>query len=407
VRQFSSHDSPRHLSLYPRDIPGTGKTHKEEASCQVICSYLTGFLLLLGEVTVDFEISQLQRDQLDQLPEFLRQVYAHESRKADLAYLRWFYRQNPNVDSDALPNWILRRNGQIIGQLGTIPVQLKVGPTYTNAIWILEFVILPEFRGQGWGKKLVLAAGEKYRTMITLGINEASTRVFTSLGWKPMGRIHRYHKFLFAGSSAGIPGRRSLLREGLNQISFPLRASLGTQNPKYTVTCERVFGPELDHLWERASAQWCVAVRRDQKFLEWQFLHQPHKLFDCIRLYERGQLVGYAILFFRSGRDGAPPPKAAISDIVYDSRNQDEVIVALLHAGLQLAIQRKAGSLVTDVLDARIEARLEKLGFSHIKNSPPFMAISSEFPNQIHDPGNWYLTRADADVSIFEEPNVL
>jgi len=59
------------------------------------------------------------------------------------------------------------------------------------------------------------------------------------------------------------------------------------------------------------------------------------------------------------------------------------------------------------VLDARTEARLKKLRFSRIKNSPPFMVASSEFPNEICDPAKWYLTRADADVSIFEEPNVL
>jgi GNAT superfamily N-acetyltransferase len=363
--------------------------------------------MLCGGVLVDFEIAQLRRDQLHELAGFLRGVYPGEKRKADVAYLRWFYEQNPNVDGGLLPIWVLRRSGQIIGQLGTIPVRLKAGSTYTKAIWILEFVILPEFRGKGLGKKLVLAAGEKYRTMLTLGINEASTRVFTSLGWKTMGRIHRYHKFLFAGSSAQIPGKRSLLRDGLNRISFPRRASRRPENPKYTFTCDRVFGPELDQFWERASVQWCVAVRRDHKLLEWQFVHQPRKLFECIRLYEGGQLVGYAVLFFRAGRDGGPPPKAAISDLAYDSTNRDEVIDALLNAALHLAIERKAGSLVTDVLDTRAEAGLKKLGFSRIKNSPPFMAISSEFPDEIHDPAHWYLTRADADVSIFEGANVL
>jgi GNAT superfamily N-acetyltransferase len=356
---------------------------------------------------VDFEITQLQRDQLGDLPGFLREVYPGEGRKAGLGYLEWFYRQNPNADADALSIWVVRKDGKIVGQLGAIPVQVKVGAASTKAIWILEFVLLPEFRGQGLGKKLVLAAGEKYRSMITLGINEASTRVFASLGWKPMGRIHRYHKFLFAGSAAGIAGPRSWLREGLNRISFPLRTSLQPKNSKYAVTRDRIFGLELDELWERASAQWGVAVHRNHKFLEWQFLRQPGKLFDCIRLYEGRQLVGYEVLFFRAGRDGGPPPKAAISDLVYDSRNQDEVIDTLLNAALQLAIERKAGSLVTDVLDARAEARLKILGFSEISNSPPFMATSSEFPTEIHDPTKWYLTRADADISIFEAPNVL
>jgi GNAT superfamily N-acetyltransferase len=357
-------------------------------------------------VPVDFEISQLQSEQLKEIPEFLRQAYPGEVRKANLAYLQWFYQQNPNADLDALPIWVVRKNSKIVGQLGTIPVQLKVGAVNTKAIWILEFILLQEFRGRGLGKQLVLTAGEKYRSMITLGINQASTRVFTSLGWKPMGSIHRYHKFLFAGSAAAMAGGRNWLRAGLNAISFPLRISLGPKTSNYKIIGDKVFGPELDEFWERASVQWSVTVRRDHKFLQWQFLRQPGKLFDFIRLYEGSQLVGYAVLFFRAGRHGGPPPKVAISDFVYDSQKQDGVIDALLKAALQLAIERKAGSLVTDILDARVEERLKRLGFGRIKNAPPFMAISSEFPKDIHDPAQWYLTRADADVSIFEEPNV-
>jgi GNAT superfamily N-acetyltransferase len=358
-------------------------------------------------VPVDFEILQLHREQLNEIPEFLRQAYPGEVRKANLGYLQWFYQQNPNADAVGLPIWVVRKNGKIVGQLGTIPVQLKVGPAYTKSIWILEFVILKEFRGQGLGKKLVLAAGEKYRSMVTLGINEASTRVFTSLGWKPMGSIHRYHKLLFAGSAAGIAGEQNWLREGLNSISFPFRVSLAPKTSKFDVRYDRVFGPELDEFWERASAQWPVAVRREHEFLEWQFLRQPGKVFDFIRLYSGSQLVGYVVLFFRAGLHGGPPPKAAISDLVYDSRNQDEVIDALLDAALHLAMERKAGSLVTDILDKGVETRVKKVGFGRIRTAPRFMASSSEFPDEIHDPARWYLTRADADVSIFEEPNAV
>jgi len=130
-------------------------------------------------------------------------------------------------------------------------------------------------------------------------------------------------------------------------------------------------------------------------------------VFDFIFLYERGQLVGYAILFFRKGVGSGPPPKAAISDLVYDSRSQDDIIDALLSAAVKLAIERRAGSLVTDVLDARVEARLKKYGFWRIKNSPRFMASSTEFGEILYRPENWYLTRGDSDVSIFEGPNVV
>lgn len=358
---------------------------------------------------IDSEIRRLQNDELGELTEFLQRAYPGEVRKANLRYLHWYYLQNPNADGHGVPVWVVRSGGKIVGQLATIPVNLKVGMAYTKAIWILEFILLGEFRGKGLGKRLVLAAREKYPTMITLGINEASTRVFTSLGWKPLGSIHRYHKLLFPGSAIRGLSDKGLLRGGVNWLSFPLRISLGRakSTSRYEIRRDRVLGHELDELWERASAQWPVAVRRKHGFVAWQFLRQPGKIFEIIRVYEQERLVGYAILFFRKGIGNGPSSKAAISDLVYDSRNQDEVIAALLDAALKLAIERKAGSLVTDVLDARVEARLKSFGFWRIKNSPRFMASSAEFQEILYKPENWYLTRADSDVSIFEEPNVV
>ena len=56
-----------------------------------------------------------------------------------------------------------------------------------------------------------------------------------------------------------------------------------------------------------------------------------------------------------SGAGGAPS-KAAISDICYDGANED-IVAELVQAALRRAVARRAGSLVIDVLDARVEAR--------------------------------------------------
>jgi len=356
----------------------------------------------------NFEISQLQRGELTELIKFLQLAYPGEVRRTTQRFLSWYFLRNPNIAGDDLPFWIVRNGDNIVGQLATIPVWLKVGNSYTKSIWILEFILLEQFRGKGLGKQLVLAARDQYPTMLTLGINEASTRVFKSLGWRELGAIHRYHRMLFAGNAVPRLGNSRALREGLNLLSFPLRRA-GVRRKtagKYQIRRGVSFGPELDELWARSSAQWTAAVRRDYDFTAWQFLQQPEKVFDVILLYEQQQLVGYAILFFRLGIGKAPAPKAAISDIVYDSRNPDEVVDTLVSAALDVAIERKAGSLVVDILDARVEASLQNHGFSRIKISPRFMVSSSDFQETLYKPENWYLTRADSDISIFEEPNV-
>ena len=60
---------------------------------------------------------------------------------------------------------------------------------------------------------------------------------------------------------------------------------------------------------------------------------------------------------------------------------------------------------MTDVLDDRVEARLRHFGFRRVKSSPLFAAKTAEREELIYARSNWFLTRGDSDVSIFEEPN--
>ncbi len=148
------------------------------------------------------------------------------------------------------------------------------------------------------------------------------------------------------------------------------------------------------------------AISRNAAFLHWQFHKQPAKEFYTLGLFHVERLLGYVVLFFRKPERGKAPPKAAITDICYDPSSADEIIDELLKAALAASIERRAGSLVTDVRDPRIEARLQKFGFWRIKRSPPFMIYSPTRQDVMYIPDNWFLTRADSDVSIFEDPNV-
>jgi hypothetical protein len=112
------------------------------------------------------------------------------------------------------------------------------------------------------------------------------------------------------------------------------------------------------------------------------------------------------VLFFRKPEHRGVSPKVAITDICYQPEFADRIIEGLLRAALKETLDRQAGSLVTDVLDERVEAWLRRYGFWQIKNAPQFMASANERQELIYEPRNWYLTRADSDVSIFEQPNL-
>jgi GNAT superfamily N-acetyltransferase len=356
----------------------------------------------------EVEIKQFELSDEQALLSFLRHAYPDDPRKCDPAFWRWHYLENPYTAVDDIPLWVVKNGSEVVGQLATIPVDLKVGEATTRAIWILDFIVSENYRGRGLGKRLVLAAREWCPTMITLGINEQSTAVFRSLQWEALGGLHRYHKLLFPGYAFGEIAKVAPLRVLANLGFAPSRAKLARriEGDNAAIRSITSFDGAFSQLWSRASVQWPCAVKRDPDFLDWQFRRQPGKQFEVLGYYEGDLLAGYVVLFFRKPERGGVSPKAAITDLCYQPEFADRIIEGLLAAALQQTLARRAGSLVTDILDERVEAWLKRYGFWQIKNSPQFMASTNERQELVYEPRNWYLTRADSDVSIFEEANV-
>ncbi|HTH51534.1 MAG TPA: GNAT family N-acetyltransferase [Pyrinomonadaceae bacterium] len=305
-------------------------------------------------------IEQFRLADLDALLDFLRLGYPDEPRKYDPEYWKWHYLEHPLIDSNDLPIWVLRDGKRIVGQAAALPADLKVGDTRLRAAWVLDFVILEELRGRGLGKALVRAISERYPVTFQLGTNEMSTGVFLSLGWTPMGSLHRYQRVLFPGNELKELRSAPLIRDLANAVSRPLRGRVDT-DPRVTQVekLDRTF----DDFWERASSQWPCVVTRSSAYLSWQYERQPGKHFDIFGFYRDGRLDGYAVLFLRSDPTTGLVPKAAVSELWYSHESPGEVIAALLKRCLAYCIEHRAGSMVVDTHDEIIEAVLKDMRF--------------------------------------------
>lgn len=370
----------------------------------------------------DVRIKQFELSDLDALLSFLRLAYPGEPLKGNAAFWKWQFLENPYVSPDNVPTWIATSsNGnEVVGQLAAIPMKLKVGEDELRAIWVINLIVLPEYRGHKLGERLFQFARETYcRTMIALGYNERSGAILRRLKWVDMGSMNRYHKLLFPGDAMKeiaqfAPARRiaNLLyapfRPRLTKLSLSLPSSpsaLATGGALREVTH---FDSSFDELWRDAAVQWRCAVVRSSRFLEWQFMKQPGKKFEVLGYYEKDRLLGYVVLFFRKAGHNGVSHKAAISDFCYSAENSQRVIGSLLKGALRCALERRAGALVTDVLNHQVERELRQFGFWRIKASPSFMVGVNDGTHQdlMHERSNWFLTRGDSDVSIFEEPNL-
>lgn len=354
------------------------------------------------------EIAQFKLSEKDALLSFLKTAYRDTPRQSDPLFWEWHFAASPYVRADDMPVWVAKDGDKIVGQLAAIPVELKVGREQKPAIWILDFIVHEDYRGKGLGKKLILALQEFCPLGLGVNTNEQHAPVMLQkLGWKIVGKIPRYNKLLFPGEALREVAQIKPLRGLLNAAFAPFRRSpqnLRRKNPGIRIVED--FDSSFDELWREASGQWSCAVVRSSKLLEWQYRQQPGKKFDVLGYYENEKLLGYVVLFFRKKDSHGAIQKAAITDICYHPEKPAGVIDALLAGALQIAVERRAGTLVTDVIDPLIQERLEFFGFWRTKNPLQLMVKSDEQQELLYNPENWYLTRGDSDISIFEHPNL-
>src|SRR4051812_47955804 len=242
----------------------------------------------------DVQIKQFEVSDQDALLAFLRVAYADEPIKHDPTFWKWHFLENPYARPDNVPLWIVKDGDAVAGQMATIPVQLKVGEEERRALWIIDFILLPEYRGRKLGKRLMQLARETYcNTMIALGYNAQSEAVLRSHKWVSLGSINRFHKLLFPGNATKEVSRLAPARHLANPVYTPFRpraSKLSKLNRGELREVSR-FDSSFDELWRDASAQWPCAVVRDSRFLEWQFMKQPFKKYDVLGYYEQGRLL--------------------------------------------------------------------------------------------------------------------
>jgi len=350
-------------------------------------------------------IEQLKLSDKDKIIPFLQKAYPDNPRMSDERFWNWHYVEAPHADEGKPPIWVAKSCEQIVGQVGTIPVMVNVGGVYRRATWILDMIVMPEFRRRGLVKRMLKDAEEKF-TPFGLVLNSAeqhSTPLMKSLGYEHLINVPRFHKPIFPANDIREIAKFNLLRKSVNLAFAPFRSRYKENK---NVRAVEKFDESFDTLWAEAEKNWSCAVRRTAKYLEWQFARQPGKKFDVIGYYEGEKLLGYAVLFFRKPHVNGAIAKAAISDICYHPDNPKKTVDALLQESLRIAVERGAGGLVTDVLDKLVEERLEKFGFWRVKNPLQFMVKSAEQQDLLYTAENWFLTRADCDASIFENPNL-
>ncbi len=125
-----------------------------------------------------YKINKISEIATNQLLNFYKKIY-HNRYKSLTNNWRWWYR----IGYNKFEPLILSIDNKIIGHAGLLPVDLNILENKVPAIWFVDFAILPEFQGKGFGQILTKEWMKICPNQITF-CNNQSLRIFKKFGWK-------------------------------------------------------------------------------------------------------------------------------------------------------------------------------------------------------------------------------
>jgi glycosyltransferase involved in cell wall biosynthesis/GNAT superfamily N-acetyltransferase len=329
------------------------------------------------------EIRLHEASDLRELMELRAATHGPRSIFTDRSYFDWVYSERPRAVGKPSELWLHRSSGRIDGQVGVVPVELKVGETQVDAGWVFDLAVDPSTRGRGTAGALVSVACERVKAAMALEVTGGGRHVLLRGGWSDLGELPLFVR------PVGALGNLILLGvQGLGGAGADLMRLVSQEIDR--------FDERVDEIWSDASGSYPVVVRRDRHLLNWRFADFPHRgryrLFYFLR---DDKPLGYAVL--RVGEHHGAPA-GYIVDFFCRPRWMYSV---LAHCVRHLQRERVAAIYCLHLNPVSM-APLLGLGFIPRRSGWPFVAdlrrLSPAAAGVARDPGNWFITAGDGDV---------
>ena len=340
-----------------------------------------------------------QRDRAALL-EFRRDHYGPDAARAQPAYIDWQYRDAPQVAGQGSPLHLARKDGRVVGTMGTIRTSLLVKGQRWPVAWAVDFAVRKELRRSGIGEAIAVASrAAEPVTRLVIDASVAAERIVLRGGYRPVAEVPLYVRPIDPRRWLRARGMPAALAR-LSSAMLPAFAVLDSRSLAFARK-ERIellettaFDERADALFAAVSPSYAVLCQRDRSWLEWRFDRCPEPTrYQRCWLMRRGGVVGYAVL--RAGtHHGAP------AGILVDYLCAPALIPALLALCLQRF--RAAGAAVATCLHLNVSAAtaFRSLGFFQRKSSWHFLVRPRSLadPAAILEASNWFITAGDGNV---------
>jgi GNAT superfamily N-acetyltransferase len=352
-------------------------------------------------------VEPLSLDAVEAWVAFQARLFGRDARQADRAWIRWAA-QNPEIDSEAPPVLICRRDGAIVGSQSSVPFRLREGGAMVPASWAIDLMVEPAWRLRGVGPALTGTLTSRPGLVAALGVSDAAYRAFLRSGWRDLGELPIYihpRDVSWSATQAGLRGIKGIVLKALTRPALELAGLVsGVLARAIGADLQAVprFDQRVDEVW--AVVDYPVMAARDFRALTWRFDAAPNAD-RCTRYYlvQRGHVRGYAVTRLE-------PVRGRPALVIVDFLASPRWILPLLARVAALPEARKAGAVICEALIPGMDHALVAAGFLRIGAGGGTIVPEAgvRFRIMVHqgdrperaafDRRRWFITTGDSDV---------
>lgn len=377
----------------------------------------------------DVETVRLSRDHIGAYAEFVRRTWDPTATSEDLeAALGDGGEATGRRALSDRETFICLSGGKVVGQVGTIPIELLRSGREEPAHWIKGLWVLPEFQGTVVAFLLMKEVTEAVGgPQLVLAVRRDVHRLLDAVGFRDVGEVPNFVRPIDASrilrrarvselDSVELPpggarlldlGRRTgLVRAGgaALQAAVDARAVIRagvSSSPDVRLT-DRVPVEACDGLWETVRSSLTASPVRDGTYLRERYSLEGDGHYTFVEAREGTDLVGFAALR-RPGEDGdhrlGGVRVASLSELVF--RPGDRAAgLGLIRGAVEGAREVDADAVFCSATDESARDALGRGGFFRIGGNMHllFRPADGEADRSSATPcglADWWITRGD------------